>query len=59
MELKEYLLKKLAFANDMIRIYSFSTKSLMYWRGYKRAIEGALEELSDICINQNFVFRSV
>ena len=51
MELKEYLLKKLAFANDMIRSYSFSTKSLMYWRGYKRAIEGALEELSDICIN--------
>ena len=51
MELKEYLLKKLAFANDMIRNYSFSTRSLMYWRGYKRAIEGVLEELSYIDIN--------
>ena len=51
MKLKEYLLRKLAFANDMIWSYSFSTRSLMYWRGYKRAIEGALEELSDISIN--------
>ena len=49
--IKRISAKKLAFANDMIRIYSFSTKSLMYWRGYKRAIEGALEELSDISIN--------
>lgn len=49
MELKEYLLRKLDFANNMIRNYSFSTRSLMYyWRGYKRAIENVLEELSDI-----------
>ena len=51
MELKEYLLRKLDFANDMIRSYSFSTRSLMYWRGYKKAIESALEELSVIDIN--------
>lgn len=50
MELKEYLLRQLDFANNMIRYYSFSTRSLMYWRGYKRAIESALEELSDISI---------
>ena len=51
MELKEYLLRKLAFANDMIRNHSFSTESLMYWRGYKQAIESTLEELSDINSN--------
>jgi hypothetical protein len=51
MELKEYLLRKLAFANDMIRNHSFSTESLMSWRGYKRAIEDMLEELSDIGSN--------
>lgn len=51
MELKEYLLRKLAFANDMIRNHSFSTESLMYWRGYKRAIEDVLEKLSDIGSN--------
>lgn len=45
MKLKEYLLRKLAFANDMIRNHSFSTESLMYWRGYKQAIESVLEEL--------------
>lgn len=51
MEFKEYLLRKLAFANDMIRNHSFSTESLMYWRGYKQAIESALEELLDINSN--------
>lgn len=51
MELKEYLLRKLAFSNDMIRNHSFSTESLMYWRGYKQAIESALEELSGIDSN--------
>lgn len=51
MKLKEYLLKRLAFANDMMRSYSFSTRSLMYWRGYKRAIEDVLEELSYIDSN--------
>ena len=49
MELKEYLLRKLAFSNDMIR--NHSTESLMYWRGYKQAIESALEELSGIDSN--------
>ena len=51
MELKEYLLRKLTFANDMIRNHSFSTESLVYWRGYKLAIEDVLEELSDISSN--------
>ncbi len=46
MELKEYLLRKLDFANNMIRYHSFSTESLVYWHGYKQAIESALEELS-------------
>lgn len=51
MELKEYLLRKLDFANNMIRNHSLSTEGLMYWRGYKQAIESALEELSDIDSN--------
>lgn len=51
MELKEYLLRKFNFANNMIRNHSLSTESLMYWRGYKQAIESALEELSDINSN--------
>lgn len=46
MGLKEYLLEKFDFANNMIRNHSFSTESLMYWRGYKQAIESALKELS-------------
>lgn len=52
MELKEYLLRRLAFANDMIRNCScLSTESLMSWRDYKQAIEDMLEELSDIGSN--------
>lgn len=51
MELKEYLLRKLAFANDMIWNHGFSTESLMYWRGYRQAIENGLEELYGIDSN--------
>ena len=51
MELKEYLLRKLAFANDMIWNHGLSTESLMYWRGYRQAIESALEELYGIDSN--------
>lgn len=47
MGLKEYFLEKLAFANNMIRNHSFSTESLMYWRGYKQAIESTLKEFWD------------
>lgn len=43
MELKEYLLEKLVFANNMILYHSFSTESLMYLRGYKQAIESLIE----------------
>ena len=45
MEFKEELFNKLAFANNMIQNHSFSTESLMYWRGYKQAIEGLFEIL--------------
>lgn len=51
MELKEYLLRKLDFANNMIRNHSLSTEGSMYWRGYKQAIKSALEELSGINSN--------
>lgn len=43
MELKEYLLRRLAFVNDVIQNHNLSTEILMGWRDYKQDIENALE----------------